>query len=118
MIVQRSATRSHQPASSSTTLAITLRAINLNNSKTSSPTFPLTVSLHDSDTVLTDQDKITTIVVGLFDHTYLYCHPLAFCMAETRRKAKTAEEIAALTGGDIEPIEETFASVRIIHDEE
>jgi hypothetical protein len=39
-------------------------------------------------------------------------------MAETRRKAKTAEEIAALTGGDIEPIEEAFASVRIIHTEE
>ncbi len=39
-------------------------------------------------------------------------------MTETRRKAKTAEEIAALTGGDAESIEEAFGTVRIVHDED
>lgn len=39
-------------------------------------------------------------------------------MAETRRKAKTAEEIAALTGGDVGPIEEAFSAVRVIHGED
>jgi hypothetical protein len=39
-------------------------------------------------------------------------------MTETRRKAKTAEEIAALTGGDVGPIEEAFSAVRVIHGED
>jgi hypothetical protein len=39
-------------------------------------------------------------------------------MAKAKRKAKSAEEIAALTGGDADDIKEAFASVRIIRGDE
>lgn len=61
---------------------------------------------------------VPTVVIDSFDHTYLYRRPLSVQMTETRRKAKTAEEIAALTGGDVGPIEEAFSAVRVVHRED
>lgn len=39
-------------------------------------------------------------------------------MAKTQRKWKTADEIAALTEGDADPIREAFSGVRIIQGDE
>jgi hypothetical protein len=39
-------------------------------------------------------------------------------MAEIGRKGKSAAEIAALTGGDIEPLKEAFNGVCILYGDE
>jgi hypothetical protein len=50
--------------------------------------------------------------------SYLHPRPALYFIPKRWRKAKTAEEIAALTGGDIEPIEEAFSGVRVVHRED
>lgn len=39
-------------------------------------------------------------------------------MAETQRKGKTPEEIAAVTGGDAGPIREAISGIRIVREDE
>lgn len=39
-------------------------------------------------------------------------------MVETGRKGKSAEEIVALMGGDIEPLREAFDGVHILYGDE
>lgn len=51
-------------------------------------------------------------------NTYLRTASVLPLMAEKERKWKTAEEIAAVTGGDADPIKRAFSGVRIIQIDE